>query len=82
MLLIIADGLVKEYEKVKSEVSPKEFAKERVKCGKKSYDNSSKFYEDYFGKNIELLVYSIEQYQKLKSKGHKKDEMCLVSLLK
>lgn len=82
MLLIIAEGLVKEYEKVKSDVSPKEFAKEHIKCGKKSYDNSSKFYEDYFGKNIELLVSSIMKYQKLRSKGHKKDEMCLANLIR
>ncbi len=82
MLLIIAEGLVKEYEKVKSVVSPKEFAKEHIKCGKKSYDNSSKFYEDYFGNSVELLVSSIKQYQKLRRKGHKKDEMCLADMLK
>ena len=55
---------------------------EIIQCGKKSYDNSSKFYEDYFGNNVELLVSSIKQFQKLKGKGHKKDELCLADMLK
>ena len=73
--------MVKEYEKVKSDVSPKEFAKVHIKCGKRSYDNSSKFYEDYFGNNVGLLVDSIKKYQKLIGKGHKKDELSLAHLI-
>lgn len=45
MLLIISEGLVDEFEKTKSTVPPKAFAKAHIKCGKKSYDNSSAFYE-------------------------------------
>lgn len=82
MLLIIAAGLEKEYEKEKSTVSPKEFAKEHIKIGKKKYDNSTQFYGDYFEGNIQLLVDSIRKYQKLKGKSHDKDEHCLAELLR
>ena len=40
MLLIIAEGLEKEYAKVKSTISPKEFAEANIKFGKKKYDNT------------------------------------------
>ena len=82
MLLIIAEGLEKEYEKVKSTMSPKEFAKINIKCGKKKYDNSTKFYEEYFGENVDLLVKVIKDYHKIKGKSHEKNELCLVDLLK
>ena len=82
MLLIIAEGRVKDYEKVKSIMSPKEFAKANIKLGKRKYDNSSKFYMDYFSTNIQLLVQSIKEYQRLKGKTHEKDEHCLGELLK
>ncbi len=82
ILLIIACGLLEEYEKVKSELSPKEFAKMHIKCGKKKYDNSSKFYEEFFGANIDLLVDSIKEYQRVHGKAHGKDEGCLAELLK
>ena len=42
ILLIIAEGRMKEFEKAKSSLSPKEFAKIYIKCGKKKYDNSTK----------------------------------------
>ncbi len=82
MLLIIAEGMVKEYEKVKSTITPKEFAKANIKLGKKKYDNSSKFYVDYFANDISRLVKSIKEYQRLKGKVHGKDEHCLGELLK
>ena len=82
MLLIIANGLTSEYEKEKSEVSPKEFCKKNIKYNKKSYDNSTRFYEDYFGNNIELLVNSLKEYQRIHGKSHAKDEHCLAELLK
>ena len=49
MLLILSEELADEYEKVKSRVKPKEFAKEHIHCGRKKYDNSTAFYENYFG---------------------------------
>ena len=82
MLLIIAEGLDKEYEKVKATMTPKEFAKANIKLGKKKYDNSTQFYQDYFGNNVRLLVDSIKKYEKLKGKSHGKDEFCLGELLK
>ena len=82
MLLIIAEGKVKEYEKVKSKMTPKAFAKINIKLGDKKYDNSTKFYADYFGNNAQLLVSAIKDYQKLHGKAHAKDELCLGDLLK
>lgn len=43
MLLIISEGLVTEFEKNKSCVSPKEFAKQYISNGRRKYDNSTKF---------------------------------------
>lgn len=81
MLLIIAENLSKEYEKVKPTMKPKIFAKKNIKCGRKKYDNSTVFYEEYFGKNVDLLVQSLKTYKKLKG-SHKKDELFLADLLK
>ncbi len=81
MLLIIAEGFVQEFEKVKSSVKPKLFAKQHIKCGRKSYDNSDQFYIDYFDHNIDLLVESIKAYKRIKGK-HNKDEGYLADLLK
>ena len=82
MLFIIAEGKGKDYEKVKSTMSPKEFAKINIKLGKRKYDNSSKFYMDYFSSNMQLLVHSIKEYQRVKGKTHEKDEHCLGELIK
>ncbi len=82
ILLIIADGQMAEYDKTKSTVKPKSFAKKNIKCDKKKYDNSTAFYEEYFGNNIGLLVGSIREYQRLHGKAHSKDEHCLAELLK
>ena len=82
MILIIAEGMFKDYEKDKSTMSPKEFAKVNIKLGKRKYDNSSRFYADYFSTNIQLLVQSIKEYQRVKGKTHEKDEHCLSELLK
>ena len=38
MLLIIYEGLVKEYEKVKSRIDPKDFAKANIVYNKKPYE--------------------------------------------
>ena len=82
MLLIIAEGLVKDYEKVKSTTKAKAFAKQNIKYGKKYYDNSTKFYDDYFGHNVDVLVNAIIEYQRIRGKIHDKDEFCLADLLK
>ncbi len=81
MLLIIAEGLEKEYEKVKSTMSPKEFAKANIRLGKKRYDNSTQFFEDYFDKNVDKLVSAIKEYRHIKGRSHAKNELCLAELL-
>ena len=62
MLLIISEDLADEYEKVKSKTKPKTFAKANIRCGKRRYDNSTAFYEEYFGQNCEKLVAAIKAY--------------------
>lgn len=81
MLLIIAEKLTGAYEKVKSNMKLKDFAKANIKCGKKKYDNSTSFYTDYFGGNPELLVRCIKEYKKYNG-SHGKDEHYLAELLK
>lgn len=82
ILLIIAEGLMKDYEKVKSKVKAKEFAKAHICYNKKKYDNSTQFYEDYFGNRLEILVNCIREYSQRRRKTHEKGEYCLADLLK
>jgi hypothetical protein len=81
MLLIISEGLSKEYEKVKSSLKPKTFAKEHIWCNRKRYDNSSQFYIDYYGSNCDKLIGSIREYKRIRG-SHKKDELYLADILK
>lgn len=81
MLLIISEGMLKEFSKEKSTIKPKLFAKEHIKCGRKRYDNSTRFYYDYFSADVSSLVSCIKEYYQL-NKAHKKDELYLASLLK
>lgn len=81
MLLIIAEGLESEYEKVKSTMKPKDFAKEYISCGRRKYDNSTAFYREYFGNDQDLLVRCIREYHRHNG-SHDKDEHYLDELLK
>lgn len=81
MLFIIAEQLTGAYEKVKSGMKPKDFAKANIKLGKKKYDNSTAFYTEYFGNNPALLVRCINDYRKYNG-SHGKDEHYLAELLK
>ena len=81
MLLIISEKLQADFEKEKSRKSPKSFAKEKVSFNGKRYDNSTAFYRDYYGGQIDLLVNTIKRYKQLKGK-HQKDELYLADLLK
>ena len=81
MLLIVAEGLTAEYEKVKSTVKPKDFAKSNIFLGRKKYDNSTDFYMKYFGENPDLLVKAIKDYKKYNG-SHSKDEHYLAELLR
>ncbi len=61
MLLILNEGLEKQYEKVKSLESPKSFAKKNIKFNGKKYDQSSEFLKEYYGgKNSQKLVDNIK----------------------
>lgn len=82
MLLILNEGLEKKYEKVKSLQSPKEFAKEYIKYNSIKYDQSSAFFEIYYGgTNVRKLISNIKKYKTYK-KQHTKDELYLADLLK
>ena len=81
MLLIISEGLVKEYEKVKSGMGPKSFAKANIIYNRRRYDNSTHFFEDYYGGDCEKLVAAIREYKRIKG-SHGKDELYLADLLK
>jgi hypothetical protein len=80
ILLIIAENLMAEYEKVKSVTKPKEFAKRYIKNGRTRYNNSTEFYHDYFANDFERLINAIIFYRKMK-RAHKKDELYLADLL-
>ena len=81
MLLILNEGLEKEYEKVKSIESPKEFAKENIKYNGKKYDQSTEFLEEYYGAtNVKNLIANIKKYKKYKHHG--RDELYLADILK
>lgn len=81
MLLIISEGLVSDFEKTKSSLSPKKFAKKYIKCGRQRYDNSTHFFTEYYGSDPDKLVNAIKEYKRIKGK-HKKDELYLADLLK
>ena len=61
--------------------SPKAFSKENIVYNRKYYDNSTAFYRDYYGKQIDLLVDTMKRYKQVKGK-HQKDELYLADLLK
>lgn len=81
MLLIISEGLVKEYEKVKSKMGPKAFAKANIILNRKRYNNSSKFFENYYGKDCEKLINAIREYKRIKG-SHKNTQLYLADILK
>ena len=81
MLLIISEGLVKEFEKIKTKVAPKAFAKQNVSFNRNRYDNSSRFYRDYYGSEPQKLINAIREYKRING-AHQKDELYLADILK
>ena len=84
MLLLIAEGKEAEFEKVKAgkrKMKAKDFCKANVVHNHRRYDNSTQFYRDYFGSDIETLVKVIKKYKQSHG-AHKKDEEYLADLLK
>ena len=80
ILLIINEGLYKEFLKVKSKVSAKEFAKSYIKYNGKSYDGSCEFWKQYYNKRINTLVKNIKECKRLTKIN--KNEIYLADLLK
>ncbi len=81
MLFIISENKVNEFVKVKSNMKPKDFAKQNIKHNGVKYNNQTEFYTKYFDNNISALVDSIKEYKRIK-KSHQKDELYLADLLK
>lgn len=65
ILLIINEGLYKEFLKQKSKLSAKEFAKKYVRYNKKHYDGTSKFWFLYYNKRIDCLIKNIIECSRL-----------------
>ena len=74
ILLIINEGLFKEFLKVKSKVSAKDFAKEYIKYNGKFYDGSCEFWQNYYHRRINNLVNNIKECKRLTKL--KKNEIC------
>ena len=56
-------------------------AKRYICCGKKRYNNSSKFYHDYYSGDCDKLVNAICEYKRSRG-AHQKDELYLADLLR
>lgn len=80
ILLIISEKLYKEYDKTKSKIHPKQFAKENIVFNKSKYKGETKFYQDYYGGNIHKLVAAIREY-KQRNHSHSIDQHYLVEIL-
>lgn len=83
MLLIIAEGKEAEFEKVKAgkhRMKAKDFSKANIVHNRVRYNNSTQFYLDYFGTDIERLMKVIKKYKQTHG-AHKKDEEYLADLL-
>ena len=81
ILLILSEKKFKEYEKGKSQKHPKDFAKDNIVYNKSKYKGDTKFYEAYYGNDINKLIKAIQEY-KQRNHAHKNDEHYLVEILK
>jgi len=77
MLIILAEGLYDEYQKVKSSVKPKVYAKQNIKKNGKRYDNTQNWIHEFF---IDINVIEVlnKYTQTIK---HAKDEKYLLELI-
>lgn len=76
MLLIISEKLVDNYNKENSK--PKDFAKSNIVYKRHHYDNSTKFYEEYY-EDVDKLVNALNEYKRIKT--HNANEFYLADLL-
>ena len=80
ILLIINEGKYKEFIKVKSKVTAKEFAKTNIKYNGQYYNGSCEFWENYYQKRINNLVNNIKECKRITK--IEKNEIYLADLLK
>lgn len=80
ILLIISEQLFKEYEKTKSKIHPKQFAKENIVFNRNKYRCETKFYEEYYGQDIQKLISAIREY-KQRNHSHSIEQHYLVEIL-
>ena len=81
LLLIINEGLIAQYEKVKSTTSPKSFAKTHIKLNGKRYKNTREWVITYFESlSVTRIKYILKEYKRIKK--HDKDEGDLLHLIK
>lgn len=81
ILLILSEKKYKEYEKTKSQKHPKQFAKENIILNKTRYKGETKFYEEYYGGDVERLISAIREY-KQRNHSHTVEQHYLVEILK
>lgn len=81
ILLILSEKKYKEYEKTKSQKHPKQFAKENIIFNKSRYKGETKFYEEYYGKDISKLVNALQEY-KQRNHSHNSEQHYLLEILK
>lgn len=77
ILVIIAEGLYDEYQKVKSKMKPKVFSKERIVFNGKRYTSSYQWITSYF--NEDNARFALSEYKRMAK--HKKDELFVIDLL-
>lgn len=81
ILLILSEKMFKEYEKTKSQKHPKQFAKENIVLNKRKYKGETKFYEEYYGKDVLKLIKAIQEY-KQRNHSHSGDQHYLLEIIK
>lgn len=81
ILLILSEKKYKEYEKTKSQKHPKQFAKENIVFNKNRYKGETKFYEEYYGKDVIKLISAIQEY-KQRNHSHDVDQHYLIEILR
>ena len=79
ILLIINEGLYEDYIRHYSRIRPKQYAKNNIIYQKQKYDNSTRFYDNYYSNRIDNLIANLEKYKRLKK--HNTDELYLYDLL-
>ena len=78
ILLIINENLIHVWQR--SGKRPKDFAKKEIQLQRRRYDNSSQFYEEYYGRRIDLLIENLKEYKR--TKRHDRDELFLADFIR